>query len=383
MNILLLTTGSVSAYLSDKIHKMYVNADHEVKHYSTDTAYSMIENDPNLNHRLITDIFHPNISVNREILDWRDKENHPIYHIDNVHWADICVLCPADYNIVGKMANGIADDFISTILAARGGSGKPLYIAEAMNTMMYSNPIHLDNVAKIKRLIPNVHFIAPTMKKLACGDYGIGGLADVNAIFDITTGYKWKKPISDTYLIGKHVYDGNDTFDIQPPKGIVKYDEYLPKFNEPGSFGAKRKYDRHEGVDIYCKDGSIVTAVEDGEVVDSYQYTGEAANCGWWNDTWCIKVKGRSGVVTYGELSMPLLANQYPAVGSKVKVGDFIGVVGTVLKEGKLRTDIRNHNVAMLHMELRTENCHLDGWKLDAERDKRLLDPTPYLHTAY
>ena len=94
-------------------------------------------------------------------------------------------------------------------------------------------------------------------------------------------------------------------------------------------------------------------------------------------------MKGRSGVVTYGELSMPLLANQYPAVGSKVKVGDFIGVVGTVLKEGKLRTDIRNHNVAMLHMELRTENCHLDGWKLDAERDKRLLDPTPYLHTAY
>ena len=73
MNILLLTTGSVSAYLSDNLHKMYVNADHEVKHYSTDTAYSMIENDPNLNHRLITDLFHPNISVNREILDWRDK----------------------------------------------------------------------------------------------------------------------------------------------------------------------------------------------------------------------------------------------------------------------------------------------------------------------
>jgi hypothetical protein len=51
----------------------------------------------------------------------------------------------------------------------------------------------------------------------------------------------------------------------------------------------------------------------------------------------------------------------------------------SVLKDGKKRNDIRNHNVCMLHVELRTENCHLDGWKLGEDRDKKLLDPTPYL----
>ena len=120
-------------------------------------------------------------------------------------------------------------------------------------------------------------------------------------------------------------------------------------------------------------------AVEDGEIVDSYQFTGANANCGWWKDTWCVKVKGKSGVVTYGELMIPTKVF-YPEVGEKVKAGDFIGVVGQVLPDEKRRSDIRNHNVAMLHIELRTENCRLDGWKLGSERDKRLLDPTLYLH---
>ena len=174
MNILLLTTGSVSAYLSDKLRKRYMSAGHSVKHYFTDTARDLVKHDPNPKHG---NIWCMDFDTKTEISHWSDINGNPIYHIDNVHWADICVICPADFNTVGKIANGIADTFILSTLAAWGGSGKPLYIAEAMNTMMYSNPIHLDNVAKIKRLIPNVHFIAPTTKKPACGDYGIAGLA--------------------------------------------------------------------------------------------------------------------------------------------------------------------------------------------------------------
>jgi murein DD-endopeptidase MepM/ murein hydrolase activator NlpD len=123
--------------------------------------------------------------------------------------------------------------------------------------------------------------------------------------------------------------------------------------------------------------------MEDGEVVASYHYTGNAAKCDWWNDTWCIKIKGKSGVITYGELEMPEYNRGLPSVGTFVKAGDFIGVVGQVLKDGKKRGDIRNHNVCMLHVELRTENCHIDGWKLDEDRDKRLLDPTPYLKLIF
>ena len=65
--------------------------------------------------------------------------------------------------------------------------------------------------------------------------------------------------------------------------------------------------------------------------------------------------------------------------GDKVRAGGLIGRVTPVLRPEKYRPDIRNHSVAMLHLELRTETCHLDGWRLDGERDKRLLDPTPYL----
>ena len=41
------------------------------------------------------------------MLDWHDKAGHPVYHIEFVRWADICIVCPADYNTVGKMANGV------------------------------------------------------------------------------------------------------------------------------------------------------------------------------------------------------------------------------------------------------------------------------------
>lgn len=152
--------------------------------------------------------------------------------------------------------------------------------------------------------------------------------------------------------------------------------DYLPKFYEPGAFGAIRKFDIHEGVDIYTYAEAPVYAVEDGVVTATYVFTGKKAGCEWWNETWCIKVEGKSGVVTYGELKKPRIDI---SVGTEVKAGDAIGQVTPVLKPTKYRPDIRNHSVTMLHLELRKETCHLDGWKLEGERDKRLLDPTPYL----
>jgi len=155
-----------------------------------------------------------------------------------------------------------------------------------------------------------------------------------------------------------------------------KFRDYIPRFYEPGAFGAIRKFDIHEGVDIYTHDGAPVYAVEEGIVTAVYEFTGKKADCDWWNETWCVKVQGKSGVVTYGELEYP---GELAPIGVKVAAGQVIGHVTLVLRPEKYRPDIRNHSVAMLHLELRTETCHLDGWKLDGERDKRLLDPTPYL----
>ena len=111
-----------------------------------------------------TNHFSNYISIERETIDWHDKPSHQVKHIDLVRWADICVVCPADYNIVGKMANGVADDFMSSILAAWMGCCKKLYICEAMNSMMFyqKNRNYLDS-------LDFVRFIEPTVKNLANG----------------------------------------------------------------------------------------------------------------------------------------------------------------------------------------------------------------------
>jgi 3-polyprenyl-4-hydroxybenzoate decarboxylase len=373
MKILLLTTGSVSAYLSHKLANILKNNGHEIKHYMTEAAGHLMsfnkgsKSDNPFSQTFYTGHFSNYISNEHEIVDWHDKSNNPVLHIDVVNWADVCVVCPADFNILGKMANGIADDVVSSILAAWLGSGKKLYICEAMNMMMYKNQARQHN-RDILENIENVYFIEPTVKRLACGDFGIGALADINTIANIVEGYRWAQPITLDDLDHEGVFYLPDCFNSR-----------LPDYNEPGAFGVVRKFDIHEGVDIYCVKHAKVYAMEDGEVVASYHYTGNAAKCDWWNDTWCIKIKGKSGVITYGELEMPEYNRNLPSVGTFVKAGDFIGVVGQVLKDGKKRDDIRNHNVCMLHVELRTENCHIDGWKLGEDRDKRLLDPTPYL----
>lgn len=124
MKILLLTTGSISAYLSHKLANILKNNGHEVRHYMTKTAGKMMALSKGSNlktpecQNFYTGHFSNYISIDQEMLDWHDLARHPVKHIDLVRWADVCVVCPADFNILGKMANGIADDVVSSILAA-------------------------------------------------------------------------------------------------------------------------------------------------------------------------------------------------------------------------------------------------------------------------
>ena len=247
MKILILTTGSVSAYLSHKLANILKNNGHEVKHFMTKVAAQLMNmNEAALskdytNQSFYTSQYSNYISIEREILDWHDKAYNPVLHIDIVKWADVCVVCPADFNILGKMANGIADDVVSSILAAWLGSGKKLYICEAMNTMMYKNPARQRN-REILENINDVHFIEPTVKRLACGDFGIGALADINTIANIVEGHRWAQPITLDDLQHDGVFYLPNCFNWR-----------LPEYNEPGAFGAVRKFDIHEGVDIYCE----------------------------------------------------------------------------------------------------------------------------------
>ncbi len=107
--------------------------------------------------------------------------------------ADVFVVAPASANIIGKIANGIADDMLSTTIMAAECTK---LVAPAMNTRMYHNRIVQDNIAKLKDY--GYEFIAPASGHLACGDNGDGKLADVNVIFDSIV-----KSLAEKDLIGK------------------------------------------------------------------------------------------------------------------------------------------------------------------------------------
>jgi len=100
-----------------------------------------------------------------------------IEHLDLAKQADILLIAPATANIIGKIANGIADDLLTAVSMP---TKAPILIAPAMNTQMYENKILQDNCTKLKNY--GITFLEPETGKLACGDIGKGHLANVEDI---------------------------------------------------------------------------------------------------------------------------------------------------------------------------------------------------------
>ena len=144
------------------------------------------------------------------------------------------------------------------------------------------------------------------------------------------------------------------------------------KSPHPGSFGARRKYDRHTGIDLYCPEGSRVVAVESGTVVTVENFTGPNADdpSPWWLDTQAVLVEGESGVICYGEIETTLKRGQV------VLAGDPIGFVKRVLKEDK------GTSTSMLHFELYRMGTRKTVWWYEGPMQGQgydLLDPTELL----
>ena len=100
-----------------------------------------------------------------------------VEHIALAKRADLFLIAPATANIIGKMANGIADDMLSTTVMATRAS---VMIAPAMNTGMWENPATQENIARL--IARGVHVVTPASGHLACGDSGAGKLEDVRVI---------------------------------------------------------------------------------------------------------------------------------------------------------------------------------------------------------
>jgi phosphopantothenoylcysteine decarboxylase/phosphopantothenate--cysteine ligase len=105
---------------------------------------------------------------------WSTPEDFKSTHIGFVDWADIVVVVPATADIIGKVANGICDDLLSTTLCACWA--KPTLFAPAMNNNMWNNPAVRRNVQVLKKM--GFEMIGPVKGRLACGTEAIGRMAE-------------------------------------------------------------------------------------------------------------------------------------------------------------------------------------------------------------
>lgn len=104
-----------------------------------------------------------------------------INHIYLAQNSDLILIAPTTANTIGKIANGIADDMLSTVCMATPPTTPKLY-APAMNTKMYEQIVTQENMAKLTRY--GYQEIKPVVERLACGDIGIGAMAKVPEIVD-------------------------------------------------------------------------------------------------------------------------------------------------------------------------------------------------------
>lgn len=108
-----------------------------------------------------------------------EKDVKKIAHVDIADWAEIAIVAPATANTIGKLAQGIADNMLTTILIATRAD---VYIAPAMNVHMYANPAVMENMQKLDDW--GYHFIEPGSGYLACGYVGKGRLEEPQTIID-------------------------------------------------------------------------------------------------------------------------------------------------------------------------------------------------------
>lgn len=157
--IVLGVTGSVAAYKMANVASMLVKRGCEVHVIMTKNATNFINPiafESLTNTKCLVDTFDRNFQFH-------------VAHISLTDKADAMLIAPASANIIGKIASGIADDMLSTTVMA---CAKPVIIAPAMNTKMYTNPILQDNLQKLRSF--GYEIIEPATGHLACGTTGAG-----------------------------------------------------------------------------------------------------------------------------------------------------------------------------------------------------------------
>ena len=165
--ILICVTGGIAVYKAVALVSKLTQAGAEVKVVMTKSAMEFV--------RPLT---FQAMSRNDVFFDTFDeKDSRVIAHIDLADWADLVIVAPATANVIGKLANGIGDDMVTTILLATTAE---VWIAPAMNVHMYENKAVIRNIARLHE--DGYQFIEPSEGFLACGYVGKGRLEEPEKI---------------------------------------------------------------------------------------------------------------------------------------------------------------------------------------------------------
>ncbi len=184
-NVVLGVTGGIAAYkaieLVSRLRKLNINVDvamtASAQEFVTPLTFQSMSQNPVITHM------------------FDEPKAFEIAHISLAKKADVFAIVPATANMIGKIANGIADDWISTSVMATKAK---ILIAPAMNTVMYASPMVKENIKKLEN--HGITFVSPGAGRLACGDVGEGKLALVDDILaeilkllDVKSDYEGKK----------------------------------------------------------------------------------------------------------------------------------------------------------------------------------------------
>ena len=162
-------SGGIAAYKALDIVSRLKKHDIDVRVIMTESAT-----------KFVAPLTFQSLSQNMVVTDmFAEPKAFEIQHISLAKRADIFLVAPATANIIGKVANGISDDMLSTTIMATKAK---VIFAPAMNTQMYENRIVQDNIEKLKKY--GYEFIEPASGLLACRDIGKGKLEDVDVIVE-------------------------------------------------------------------------------------------------------------------------------------------------------------------------------------------------------
>lgn len=167
--VLLGITGSIAAYkiayLASALHKLHA-----------DVHVLMTENATNF----INPITFETLTGNKCLVDTFDRNfQFQVEHVSIAKKADVVMIAPASANVIGKLANGLADDMLTTtVMACRCQK----ILTPAMNTAMYENPVVQDNIRKLQTY--GYEVITPASGYLACGDTGAGKMPEPETLLE-------------------------------------------------------------------------------------------------------------------------------------------------------------------------------------------------------